>query len=546
MANERLTVADFFCGAGGFSEGFRQKGFKVAFALDNWAPAIETHKLNHPDCHHEQKNILDLDTPEKIDALVPDTEIIIGSPPCVAFSGSNKAGKAEKGSGIQLIESYLRIIAWKKKKGALKYWLLENVPNSGKYIKDEYTWEELGLPGRGQKLIIKQRNVLNAADYGAPQGRKRFVCGDYPLPKKTHENAPLKTIAVLKSLTNPLGKHNGGKIIDPVYGFNIDSSRLTDHFYNSRVAEFEWTRAKSLKENHGFMGKMSFPEDLDRPSRTVMATMSASTRESMLFDAFDEQGKHVGYRLPTIREIATLMSFPITYQFEAGGLSSKYRLVGNAVCAKMSAALAEAISKEEGIETPEQFPPLPDVMPSFNLNGMVREPRKQREKPFHSVFEHHIPYLKIKGIRVQLSNADSDFKTDEITWACKVRYGQPKNHKSTILPLHIWEKILIADEKSKLISENRFSSFKEDVTAAFKNRLPGSKEFQLMYCRSEDKPSSPEGVINHIKQLVDAHYPEKLFSDVEIFNTTVIERKKIPIRIAAAAYACSYVARIIN
>ena len=48
--NEPLTVADFFCGAGGFSEGFHQAGFKVIFGLDNWKPAIETHDLNHPFC----------------------------------------------------------------------------------------------------------------------------------------------------------------------------------------------------------------------------------------------------------------------------------------------------------------------------------------------------------------------------------------------------------------------------------------------------------------------------------------------------------------
>ena len=72
---------------------------------------------------------------------------------------------------------------------------------------------------------------------------------------------------------------------------------------------------------------MSFPEKLERPSRTVMATMSASTRESIIFDSTDSNGKHIGYRLPTIREISTFMSFPINYQFEGKSESNKYRLV---------------------------------------------------------------------------------------------------------------------------------------------------------------------------------------------------------------------------
>ena len=65
-----MKVADFFCGAGGFSEGFRQNGFDIVFALDNWKPAIETHHLNHPKCNSVLMDILKLDSPEKIDKFI--------------------------------------------------------------------------------------------------------------------------------------------------------------------------------------------------------------------------------------------------------------------------------------------------------------------------------------------------------------------------------------------------------------------------------------------------------------------------------------------
>lgn len=39
---KKLTVIDFFCGAGGFSEGFRQQGFEIIQGYDNWKPAIDT------------------------------------------------------------------------------------------------------------------------------------------------------------------------------------------------------------------------------------------------------------------------------------------------------------------------------------------------------------------------------------------------------------------------------------------------------------------------------------------------------------------------
>ena len=43
-----MRVADFFCGGGGFSEGFRQAGFEIVFAVDKWEPAVNTYKGNKP------------------------------------------------------------------------------------------------------------------------------------------------------------------------------------------------------------------------------------------------------------------------------------------------------------------------------------------------------------------------------------------------------------------------------------------------------------------------------------------------------------------
>jgi DNA (cytosine-5)-methyltransferase 1 len=219
---------------------------------------------------------------------------------------------------------------------------------------------------KGHDLKVEKKAILNAANYGAPQTRKRFFCGDCPFPKPIYENESEWTTIrqVLEALGNPFNKEHEGTMIDPNYELSISADSLTDHFYDTRIADFEWESAKRLKEDHGFMGKMSFPEDINRPSRTVVATRSASTREAMILDAVDENGKHIGYRLPTIREISSFMSFPITYQFEARNENSKYRLVGNAVCPKLSSAFAKAILTNEGVDTKRKFSPLPNKEPS--------------------------------------------------------------------------------------------------------------------------------------------------------------------------------------
>ena len=82
-----LRVIDLFCGAGGFSEGFRHMGFKVTHAVDNWNPAIETHRANQPETEAVKADIESLD-PRRF----PRPDVLIGGPPCQEFSGSKLGG----------------------------------------------------------------------------------------------------------------------------------------------------------------------------------------------------------------------------------------------------------------------------------------------------------------------------------------------------------------------------------------------------------------------------------------------------------------------
>ncbi len=536
-----MRIADFFCGAGGFSEGFRQAGFKVVFALDNWAPAIASHEFNHPDSKHHLGDILEIH-PDFIDSIVPDTEVIVGSPPCVDFSSSNKAGKADKSLGLKLIHKYLQIVAYKKNKpgSILRYWIMENVPNSGKYVKDSYSFEDLGLPG-GDKiaLVVKKRNVLNAADYGAPQTRRRFVCGDYPDPKKTNDGS--KKWVQMKDVLPKLGSPYDNKarvITDPNYGFSIESKYLTDQFYDTTVEDFEWKQAKRLKEDHGFMGKMDFPERLNRPSRTIMATQSAVSRESIIFKS--ELGEK--YRLPTIREIATLMSFPITYQFLGNSEQVKYKQVGNAVCTKMSKALAKAIATDARVGTKDVPNPHEDLdgmikrLP-FNLNGQPYQKRFPKARKPDAKFRMHVPYLKVRGFRVDLDNHESSFHEGRIVWRTVLHKGSGKAAKKTMVDSKTVERIFNGNRT--------FAGFRDSLTSFLLVRLPkNSKEFQMRYCRAIDSEAlSPEETLSEIKRLVDKFYPMDGEGKNWIKNDGKIDigNGELPSRILAALYACDVV-----
>ncbi len=559
--DDRLTVVDLFCGAGGISEGFRQNGFKVELGLDFWEPAIKTHELNHPRSEHVLMDVNELETTEDIDRVIPDADVIVGGPPCQSFSHSNKAGKADKTEGLNLIEIMLRIIAWKKENGGLKYWALENVPNTKKHIKDVYTWKELQLPGEGSPLEVRKKPVHTAADFGVPQERDRMICGNYPDIEKTHEGDWITVRDVFDELKDPIKGTDADYIEDPCYDLKVKKEELTDHFYDSRVDEYRWKRAKRLKEDHGFMGKMSFPEDIDRPSRTVMATRSASTRESMLFGVdMDDDGGYEDYRLPTVREIATFMSFPLTYQFEASTESKKYRLVGNAVPCKLAGAIAKAIAEEEGMEIPEGFVPLEgDPEPSFDLTGRERKRRKPRKRRDDSKFARHVPYMKLRGFRVEIDNKESDFP-DDVIWTTRIHKGQGRHaaeqsiedeHVEGMMdsPTKIQSTIMDFDEGSDEDLDIDWGSFLKDLEDEFGGELPGPEGFQEIYVhRGKGDRYGPDQALEKIRELIDEHLPKETYGDVEIDNDGVLDMEvdSVPVRIVACMVACHHVTKKVS
>lgn len=360
------TFIDFFCGAGGFTEGFRQQGFKPIRGIEMWQQAINTHNLNFG-LDDKVKNVLDFENDDEIEML-EDSHILLGSPPCVSFSMANKAGKADKSLGIRLIEAYLRVVAVKKHKKDSKLiaWYMENVPNSRNFVKEEYTFKDLNLSTWAQKnnikeddIALKVRNngdVFNSSDYGSPQKRERFICGEFIetseflYPIKTHNsNTMLKLKDIRNSIPTPIERESNKIVIDPNYpSLKIPIGELTDHFYDTGLYKIEWEKAKRAKVNHPFMGNMAFPENENNPSRTIMATRAGSTRESIIFKSEYNRIGNGEYRLPTIREAATLMGFPFVFNF-TGSESTKWKQIGNAVCPHMSFALAKALKEKLGL-----------------------------------------------------------------------------------------------------------------------------------------------------------------------------------------------------
>ena len=512
--NRKLTVIDFFGGAGGFSEGFRQQGFEIIKGIDYWKPAVDT--FNH-NFGLDGKSIDVLEYAKDIGKIsqLPDSDIILGSPPCVSFSSSNKQGGADKTLGISLIETFFRIVAVKKHQpnSNLKAWFMENVSNSIKHTKDTYTFTELNLtewanehginPDNQAINFIDNHKVLSSFDFGVAQARKRLFAGEVISTGKFPdlENKTGKTVReIFKDFPKSLGSNQVA--IDPNYpDIKLNTSELTDHYYDTGVYKSHWDYSKYCKVNHPYMGRMSFPENLDNPSRTITATKLDNSREALIYH--DELGRKGNgqYRTPTIREIAVLMSFPITYQF-LGSENSKWRLVGNAVTPLVSAAIARATLNV--LQLPLVKKPMVELKPELdgvlNLNSSeLKLFDRALIKKSGARFRRHA--FKDGNITVALSNYCLKQNSDsDGIWRTTVTYGTGKSYKLQEVDTSNHQKI----EGFILESFNDGKEFIRAIKNDLLHKVSVSLKLQYIYEQNlyQDEKLHPVELINEVQSII--------------------------------------------
>lgn len=564
----KLRVIDFFCGAGGFSEGFRQMGYEIVYGFDHWRPAIDTYNHNFS-LNCEVKNILDfkhsIDEIEKL----PNTEIIIGSPPCVSFSSSNKSGNADKSLGVELTETFLRIVAVKKHQpnSILKAWFMENVVNSKRYLQTSYTFKDLGLTEWANKYRINPLNtaidlydntaVINSADYGSFQARKRLIAGEIIskrkliIPPATHDEdakngkAPYMTIGMMKKqFPNPYSDKSDKIILDPQYPIQISQTLLTDHFYDTGIYQVEWKFSRFWKTNHPFMGKMSFPENEDKPSRTITATKIANSRESIIYKSELNRIGDGEYRLPTVREAAIIMGFPITYQF-LGTENNKWRLVGNAVCCSVSRALAKIVLETLKLPLPDKLVlnNNPNIEGIINLNTYkLKVFDKPPVKNKGSRFRRHA--IKDGNLTVTLTNYDieKNSKSAEGKWFTSIQYGTGKGFPIQKIDDNYYKNI-----EKLILSFRGGSEFLSYINNGFSKKIGNAQELQKLYELQKSTPNltEPTELVDTIQELIEKLNIER--KDINQKELRVFKYKeKIPVRQFFALYAINKISTIAN
>lgn len=562
-----LTVSDYFCGAGGFSEGFRQMGFKIMYGYDHWKPAVDTFNHNF-NLNCEPKNILDFK--QSIDEIeeLPNTEIIIGSPPCVSFSSSNKSGKADKSLGVELTETFLRIVAVKKHQpnSVLIAWFMENVVNSKRYLQTAYTFKDLGLTDWANKHRISPNKIaidlyensiiINSADYGSFQARKRVISGELikkqklVVPPQTHNETGdgMKGYQTLqqikKNFPNPYVPKSIKLIADPQYPIKISQDFVTDHFYDTGIYQCEWKFSKYWKTNHPYMGKMSFPENENKPSRTITATKIANSRESIIYKTELNRIGDGEYRLPTVREAAIIMGFPITYQF-IGAENNKWRLVGNAVCCSVSRAFAKIVLDELRLSIPNSLVlnNKPKIDGLVNLNAYkLRSFNKPPIKNQGSRFRRHA--IKDGNLTVTLSNYDieNNHKSAEGKWFTSIQYGTGKG-----FPIQKINDKYFKNLEEIILQFKGGKNYLKYINNGFSEKIGNGNELQKMYeqQKSTSRYTEPTELVDLVQEIINELNIENVEVDqkkLKVFNY----KEKVPVKQFFALYAINKISTIAN
>ncbi len=161
------TVVDVFAGAGGISEGFRQAGFDIIGASDCDPDATATYSLNFP-----RANVItgDIRKPYVNDALLElarGVDVLIGGPPCQAFSQVRNHTRVLDDPRNALYKEFVKTL------GATlpNAFIIENVTGLEQMGIREQIAHDLTLCG--EYRVTSQ--ILDAADFGVPQTRKRLI-----------------------------------------------------------------------------------------------------------------------------------------------------------------------------------------------------------------------------------------------------------------------------------------------------------------------------------------------------------------------------------
>lgn len=427
------NAIDLYSGIGGWTLGMKLSGINNVASYEWWSEANQTHNLNFG-THHREVDIRQIE-PKRDLIFDEKIDFVVGSPPCTQFSFANRGGNGDISDGLIDIYKFLEVVEYLQP----KYWAMENVPRVAKILEEEINNGSL----KRFKSLVKHIIVVDSADYGTPQNRKRMIAGNFPL---NLFNSYKSTITQV-NLGDVLSSLSENIIVDPNYGYRIEREKITELENEVDLTPQELRINKDSKTYHPIYNNMSFPDRLDRPSRTVTATCTRVSRESIIVKS------ETGYRRLNVRERGVVQGFPITYQFYGKTVNAKFKMIGNAVPPVLTYYIFQSM-----LETPVNKLKSPKECGYFHEQPKFKAHKSKlglpvAKYPSARKFQYAVPNLRFgSGVRFELSNNPKD---DQIPWSFKFFYGNSKKIKELKLNKELKDKLapIVNTTKNELFDE---------------------------------------------------------------------------------------------
>lgn len=357
-----FKAIDIFCGCGGISTGLSMANVEVISGLDvekKYICSFENNFKTSQAITCDLSKTSPLLIQEKLGLEKGELDILVGGPPCQGFS-KNVPRKAREidSNNNQLIHTFLNYSA----EFFPKMILMENVAE----MKNGFdgTYANKILEGLSQLGYAVTEMVLNAADYGVPQKRKRafFIANrlgvKFKIPKPTHSKSEYITVweAISDLPSLELGEEKDFYETEALNSFQklIRKNapvKLQNHLAKT-LKPLQEERIRALLPGQGLK---DLPEHLQVKGgysgaygRLTKEMIAPTITRWVFHPGSGRWGHPIDYRLITIREAARLQSFPDWYEF-TGTYTDQAGQLGNAVPPLLIKALIESMKEDLSI-----------------------------------------------------------------------------------------------------------------------------------------------------------------------------------------------------
>ena len=369
----RPIAVDLFAGAGGLSLGFEQAGFDIMASVEIDPIHCSAHKYNFPMCKTICRSVVDV-TGEYVREVSgigeKEIDVVIGGAPCQGFSLIGK--RALDDDRNKLVYHYVRLVLELKP----KYFIFENVKGLTVGKHKQFLVEIMDAFKDGGYDVVSDYKVLNAADYGVPQDRRRlFLMGGrkgIALPSYPEPLSIRTTVGDAIGDIPDAEKYPELWDRDWVYAKFGEQSLYSSYLHGvgKDPSDFSYPRifnkdklTCSLLTDHSDISRGRFvetlPDTVEPISRFKKLSMNGLCNTLRAGTASDRgaftspRPIHPIYpRVITVREAARLHSYPDWFRFHVTKWHG-FRQVGNSVPPMLARSVGLQIMKVLGV-TPKK------------------------------------------------------------------------------------------------------------------------------------------------------------------------------------------------